>query len=95
MWMAANRDEHVFDDPNSMRLDRAPDKNLLYGAGIHACPGAPLARLELRVFLGELLSRTGQMSGVAEKEPKLAAYPASGFAALPLRIKVMGQKNKT
>ena len=94
MWMAANRDERAFDDPNSFRLDRASDKNLLYGAGIHACPGAPLARLELRVFLEELLSRTTEISVEAQKEPKLAGYPASGFAILPLRIKVSGQ-NKT
>lgn len=92
MWMAANRDERVFDDPNAFRFDRNPDKNLLYGAGIHACPGAPLARLELRVFLEELLSRTSEISSVAEKEPNLAVYPASGFATISLRIKVMGRK---
>lgn len=88
MWMSVNRDERAFDDPNSFRLDRPQDNNLLYGAGIHACPGAPLARLELRVLLVELLSRTTEISCVAEKEPKLAVYPASGFAELPLRIKV-------
>ena len=89
MWMAANRDERVFDDSSSFRLDRAQDQNLLYGAGIHACPGAPLARLELRVFLEELLSHTSEISSVAEKELQLAVYPASGFAILPLRIKVL------
>jgi cytochrome P450 len=91
MWMAANRDERVFDNPKSFQLDRNPDKNLLYGAGIHACPGAPLARLELRVFLEELLARTGNISGVPQKESPYAVYPASGFAILPLRIRAIGQ----
>ena len=87
MWIAANRDEHVFDDPDSFRLDRDPGKNLLYGAGRHACPGAPLARLELRLFTEELLAATTEISPIAEKKPTLAVYPASGFVVLPLRIR--------
>jgi cytochrome P450 len=47
LWASANRDEAVFGDPDEFRVDRDPDANLLYGAGIHVCPGAPLARLEL------------------------------------------------
>jgi cytochrome P450 len=87
MWISANRDESVFEDPDSFRLDRDQSRNLLWGAGIHACPGAPLARLELRVFMEELLSRTGEIATVPEKAPALAVYPASGFATLPLRIR--------
>lgn len=86
-WMSANRDERVFGDPDSFRLDRDPGNNLLYGAGIHACPGAPLARLELRVFMEESLSRTCEIATVAETPPVRAVYPASGFAILPLRIR--------
>lgn len=85
-WISANRDEGVFDDPDSFRLDRDPDKNLLYGAGIHFCPGAPLARLELRVFIEELLARTRGVAAVPEKPATLAVYPAGGFATLPLRV---------
>lgn len=86
-WVAANRDGRVFDDPESFRLDRDPDKNLLYGAGLHACPGAPLARLEMRVCLEELLKRTVAIHGVPERPPTLAVYPASGFAHLPLAVR--------
>lgn len=85
MWISANRDERVFEDPDSFRLDRDQSKNLLWGAGIHVCPGMPLAQLELRVFLEELLARTERISLVPEKSPALAVYPASGFATLPLR----------
>lgn len=86
IWISANRDEQVFEDPDSFRLDRDPAKNLLYGAGIHACPGAPLARLELRIFVEELLSHTARLALLPQENATLAVYPASGFASLPLRI---------
>lgn len=86
MWISANRDERVFEDPGSFRLDRDQGKNLLWGAGIHVCPGAPLARLEMRVFLEELMAGTGGITTVPEKAPTLAVYPASGFAVLPLHF---------
>lgn len=87
MWISANRDEGVFEDPDSFRLDRDQNKNLLWGAGIHACPGAPLAQLEMRVFMEELLRRTSELALVPEKAPTLAVYPASGFAVLPLQFR--------
>ena len=85
-WVAANRDERVFDQPEQFRLDRDPVANLLYGAGIHICPGAPLARMEMRVALEELLARSTQIQLVPDKPPTRAVYPASGFATLPLQI---------
>lgn len=90
MWISANRDEDVFEDPDSFRLDRDYSKNLLWGAGIHVCPGAPLAQLEMRVFLEELLSRTNLIATVPEKAPALAAYPASGFASLHVQTRADG-----
>lgn len=86
IWASANRDEAVFGDADDFRLDRDPSLNLLYGAGIHVCPGAPLARLELRIVLEELLARTRGIALVPDKPPVKAMYPASGFSSLPLRI---------
>lgn len=86
-WVSANRDEAVFSDPDSFRLDRDPSKNLLYGAGIHICPGAPLARLEMRVFLEELLSHSTAIFPDPEREPVYARYPASGFSTLPVKFR--------
>lgn len=83
-WIAANRDGRVFDQPDSFRLDRDPNQNLLYGTGLHVCPGAPLARLEMRVCLEELLQQTASIHLVAEQPPANAVYPASGFAELPV-----------
>lgn len=56
-WAAANRDPRMFDDPTSYRMDRRPNRHLSFGFGIHFCPGAPLARMELRVLLEQLLAR--------------------------------------
>ena len=86
MWASANRDETVFGDPDEFRLDRDPAQNLLYGAGIHVCPGAPLARLELRIVLEALLGQTRRIGPIAGKPPVRAAYPASGYTSVPLWI---------
>jgi hypothetical protein len=58
MWIAANRDPRVFDEPNTIKLNRNTENSLVWGQGIHLCLGAPLARLEMRIALEELLSRT-------------------------------------
>lgn len=86
MWISASRDGRMFEDPGAFRLDRDPRMNLLYGAGIHVCPGAPLARLELRVMMEELLQHTARIEPAPGKSPANAIYPASGFHTLPLRI---------
>jgi cytochrome P450 len=86
MWASANRDDAVFGDPDEFRLDRDTSQNLLYGAGIHYCPGAPLARLELRIAIEELLRRTGSLKLSARGNPVRATYPASGFSSLQLSI---------
>ena len=65
---------------------RNAGNNLLYGAGVHVCPGAPLARLELRVLMQALLAGTHAIGLTAESAPQRASFPGSGFAVLPLRL---------
>jgi cytochrome P450 len=84
LWASTNRDEAFFGDPDEFRLDRDPELNLLYGVGIHVCPGAPLARLELRVLTEELLRGTRRIEPAEEEDAVRAFYPGSGFAQLPL-----------
>lgn len=58
-WAAANRDPGRFPDPDTVSLERVnPQRHLGFGHGIHFCIGAPLARMEARVVLGELLAQT-------------------------------------
>jgi cytochrome P450 len=55
---AANRDPRRFEDPAELRLDRPnAGEHVAFGRGIHACPGAPLARVEARISLELLLER--------------------------------------
>lgn len=85
MWIAANRDPRVFDDAATVKLARNTDSSLVWGRGIHVCLGAPLARLEMRVALEELLARTKRFE-LTDEPPRRAAYPSNGLATLPLRV---------
>ncbi len=87
MWIAANRDERSFDAPHEARLDRDQGANLLFGAGIHDCMGAPLARLELRIALEELLVRTVRIDLAATEPPSRDTYPSNGFRSMSVRLR--------
>jgi len=54
---SANRDEQVFTDPDSFRLDRDTNPHLALGYGIHFCLGAHLARLEGKIVAEEMARR--------------------------------------
>lgn len=86
MWIAANRDEHAFTDAASIRLDRDQEGSLVFGAGSHICLGAPLARLEMRIAMEELLAPTNRISLADTDTPVRETYPSNGFVSLPLRI---------
>jgi unspecific monooxygenase len=62
----ANRDPAAFVEPDTFRPDRSDQKNVSFGAGIHFCIGAPLARLELQSALKVLFSRLPELSPAEE-----------------------------
>jgi cytochrome P450 len=67
---AANRDPAVFEDADRFLVDRTPNPHLAFGAGVHFCLGAPLARMELVESLGLLLRRMPDLHLVGDPEPR-------------------------
>ncbi|MGW0916256.1 cytochrome P450 [Streptomyces sp. NPDC002784] len=59
--MSGNRDERHFAEPDRFDISRKPNTHLTFGHGIHFCIGTPLARLESRIVLNELLDRYRQV----------------------------------
>ncbi len=59
LWfVSGSRDERVFDNPHSCQLGRSPNRHLAFGqGGIHVCLGMPLAKMEVRIALEELIKR--------------------------------------
>lgn len=59
---AANRDPARFDEPDEFRPDRPnASDHLAFGRGVHACPGAPLSRIEAKVAIERFLARTADI----------------------------------
>ena len=69
LYQSANRDEAVFDDPDTLRLDRSPNPHIAFGVGPHVCMGINLARLEIRVLFEELVRRFPDMHVAPGFEP--------------------------
>lgn len=68
LFGSANRDPERFADPETLDLTRRENPHVSFGAGIHFCLGAPLARVELSASFGELLRRAPGMRLAAEPE---------------------------
>jgi cytochrome P450 len=81
---SANRDPAVFDSPDALRLDRDPNPHVTFGAGIHFCLGAPLARLELQTSFGSVLRRLPGLELVEEPRWK-PNYIIRGLEGLRVR----------
>jgi cytochrome P450 len=86
VWFtAANRDETVFARADELDLSRPNNRHLAFGAGLHYCIGAHLARLELRMLLSELIRKvkTAEQTGSAVPTPSIIDL---GLEALPLEL---------
>lgn len=86
-YPSANRDEDVFDDPFRFDITRVPNKHISFGYGPHLCLGQHLAKMEIRIFFEELLSRVHGFE--LDGEPQwLASNFVGGLKRFPLRFSV-------
>ena len=84
---AANRDPEEFPNPDEFRLDRGLHNHVAFGAGIHYCLGAPLARAEASIALNALLDRyTTLRRGTSPSVRQSSSLVVFGYQRLPLHL---------
>ncbi|MEM7345681.1 MAG: cytochrome P450, partial [Chloroflexota bacterium] len=85
---AANHDPTVFEKPEIFDVGRTPNRHLGFGQGIHYCLGAPLARIETRIALKNLIERNPNLRlAVSPEELKLQKIPGwHRYMNLPVRL---------
>ena len=85
-YLSANYDGDVFADPYTLDLSRDPNRHVTFGGGgPHFCLGSWLARLEVRVFLEELLGRNLRLD-VCGEVTRVRSNFINGLKRLPLRL---------
>lgn len=85
---SANRDPRMFADPDRYDLERDTAGIASFGFGRHFCLGAPLARLEARVVLEELVSRVADYDIDSSRARRVHSINVRGFETLPTSVKV-------
>jgi hypothetical protein len=86
-WTSANRDEAVFGNADAYRPERNAAHNLVDGIGIHACPGRPLAKMELVAATQVLLQATSGIEPAPDAAPVRETYPLGGWRSVPVRLR--------
>lgn len=86
-YASANRDERVFEDPYTFRIDRTPNPHLAFGIGEHFCLGTHLARQSQRALLRELARRIDHLELAGEPE-RIASSFVVGLKRLPIRYRL-------
>ncbi|SDF70903.1 cytochrome P450 [Klenkia brasiliensis] len=83
---SGNHDPAVFEAPDTLDVGRTDNPHISFGAGVHFCIGAPLARVELQASFGALLARTSsvELAGEARRRPE---FVIRGLAGLPLTLR--------
>lgn len=84
----ANRDPDVFENPDEIILDRAINRHVAFGAGIHRCAGSNLARMELRVSIETWLERIPEFEVSDPAGVTWAGGQVRGPRTIPVRFPV-------
>jgi cytochrome P450 len=84
LFGSSNRDPDVFHDPDRLDLGRDPNPHITFGAGIHFCLGAPLARQEMQIAFETILRRMPRLHLLEEPEWK-PTYIIRGLTSLRVR----------
>ena len=85
-YLSANRDETIFDDPDSIRVDRDnARRHLSFGYGIHRCVGARVAELQLHVLLEEMAKRRLRVN-VLEEPERVPACFVHGYRKMMVKL---------
>ena len=86
IYPSANRDEAVFEDPDTFDIARSPNPHLAFGFGAHFCLGNQLARLELKVMVERVLTRLPDLRLSVERDalPRRDANFISGIEEMPV-----------
>jgi cytochrome P450 family 142 subfamily A polypeptide 1 len=86
LYGAANRDDRVFDDPETFDVTREHNHHVAFGFGTHFCLGASLARLELRVLFAEMVRRFPQWT-LVDPEPSIVPGTFTrGYGAVHIEL---------
>ncbi len=86
LYPSANRDEAVFENPDTFDITRSPNPHIAFGFGAHFCLGNQLARLELRVMVERVLARMPDLALAVERGAldRRAANFISGIEQMPV-----------
>ena len=82
----ANHDPEIFDDPDTFIIDRARNRHVAFGSGIHRCAGSNLARLEMDVALRTFVDRIGHFSVSDPDAVTWASGQVRGPRKLPIKF---------
>jgi cytochrome P450 PksS len=89
MIISANRDEEIFDRPETLDLGRDPNRHISFAFGNHYCLGSQLARMEGRMALQAFVSRFDQIELAVPRDALRwkATESLRGLRHLPLRVR--------
>jgi hypothetical protein len=80
---SANRDEKIFENADALDLTRSPNPHIGFGAGVHFCIGAPLARMEMSTALLQLVKRFPNLTLISEPVRR-PTFVLRGYESVPV-----------